>query len=147
MQSARNPDRKGNPDMLRVYTASKLKHAAMWKALCAATPHMQCHARWLKHSTLGTPDTAEHASEFWLQDEQDVRDADAVLVYAEGEDHLRGALIEDGIAIACDVPVIVVGNHADYGTWQHHPGVTKVADLASALLHLKTITPRYRRAS
>jgi nucleoside 2-deoxyribosyltransferase len=133
--------------MLRVYTASKLKHAAMWRDLCASTPHLQAHARWLKHSTLGTPDTPEHAVEFWLQDEQDVKDADAVLVFATGDDHLRGALVEAGMAIAYGVPVIVIGKHADYGTWQHHPGVTRMDDLASALLYLKSLKPRYRRVA
>ncbi len=133
--------------MIRVYTASKLKHAAMWREMCAATPHLQAHARWLKHSSIGTPDTPEHAAEFWLQDEQDVRDADAVLVYAADGDHLRGALVEAGIAIASGVPVVVVGKHPDYGTWQHHPGVTRMDDLASALLYLKTIKPKYRRSA
>ena len=133
--------------MLRVYTASKLRLAPMWRDLCAATPHLQFHARWLKHNSLGTPDTPEHAVEFWLQDEQDVRDADAVLVLAEGDDHLRGALVEAGMAIAYGVPVVVVGNHADYGTWQHHPGVARMNDLASALLYLRSLKPRYRRAS
>lgn len=131
--------------MIRLYTASKLCHAGKWRALCAASRHVQCHARWLKHCAMGTPDTAEHAAEFWLQDEQDVRDADAVLVYAEAGDRLRGALVEAGIAIAAGIPVIVVGDHPDYGTWQHHPGVRRTADLKQALLLLEVITPRYRR--
>lgn len=133
--------------MIRVYTASKLRHAAMWRELCAVTAHIQAHARWLKHSTLGTPDTPEHAAEFWLQDEQDVRDADAVLVYADGDDHLRGALVEAGIAIASGVPVIVIGKHADYGTWQYHPGVTRMDDLPSALAYLRSLKPRYLRTA
>ncbi len=133
--------------MIRVYTASKLKHAAKWRALCAATPHIQAHARWLKHTAMGTPDTADNAAEFWLQDEQDVRDADACLVFAEGDDHLRGALVEAGIAIATGVPVVVVGEHADYGTWQYHPGVTRMPDMASALAFLKALHPRYCRVA
>lgn len=132
--------------MLRVYTASKLRHAAMWRALCRDTPHIYAHARWLKHNTLGTPDTPEHAAEFWLQDEQDVRDADVVLIYAEPDDHLRGALVEAGIAIACGVPVIVVGNHPDFGTWQYHPGVFRALNLPAAVAYLATLNPRYRRA-
>jgi len=132
--------------MLRVYTASKLKHADKWRALCGDNLHIQCHARWLKHCAIGTPDTPEHAVEFWMQDEQDVKDADAVLVFAEGEDHLRGALVEAGMAIAYGVPVIVVGDHPDYGTWQHHPGVQKMDDLPSALAYLKSLKPRYLRA-
>lgn len=131
--------------MIRLYTASKVHHAGKWRALCATSRHIQCHARWLKHSAMGTPDTAEHAAEFWLQDEQDVRDADAVLVYAETGDRLRGALVEAGIAIAAGIPVIVVGDHPDYGTWQHHPGVRRTADLEQALRLLEGVQPRYRR--
>lgn len=131
--------------MIRVYTASKLRHASMWRALCASTTVLQCHARWLKHVAMMTPDEPEHAAEFWLQDEQDVRDADVVLVYATGDDHLRGALVEAGIAIAVGVPVVVVGNHNDYGTWQYHPGVTRVATLEEAVGYITTLRPRYYR--
>lgn len=130
--------------MLRVYTASKLKHAAMWRDLCARTYHVQFHARWLKHNSIGTPDTPEHAAEFWLQDEQDVKHADVVMVFASGDDHLRGALVEAGMAIAYGVPVIVVGTHPDYGTWQHHPGVMRVADLDAAVDAMRRLRPRYR---
>lgn len=133
--------------MIRVYTASKMRHAARWRELCASTPHVQFHARWLKHTAIGTPDTPEHAVEFWLQDEQDVKHADAVMLYAEGDEHLRGALVEAGMAIAYGVPVIVVGKHSDYGTWQHHPGVTRVEDLTEALAYLKTLKPRYQRTA
>ena len=132
--------------MIRVYTASQFHHAPFWREICALSPQIHCHARWLKHAALGTPDTAANAGEFWAQDEQDVRDADAVLVYAAPGDRLRGALVEAGIAIAAGVPVIVVGEHDDYGTWQYHPGVTRVADLEAALEHLATLRPRYRRA-
>lgn len=133
--------------MLRVYTASKLKHAPKWRDLCAATPGIQAHARWLKHNVIGTPDSAENAAEFWLQDEQDVRDADVVMVYGEGDDKIRGALVEAGIAIACGIPVVVVGEHSDYGTWQFHPGVTRMPDLPSAIAFIRSIEPRYRRIS
>lgn len=131
--------------MLRVYTASKLKHAAMWRELCKTTPHVYFHARWLKHVAMGTPDEPEHAGAFWLQDEQDVRDADVVLVYAEPGEHLRGALVEAGIAIACGIPVIVIGDHNDYGTWQYHPGVSCAMSIDEALAHLTLVRPRYHR--
>ncbi len=131
--------------MIRVYTASQLKHAAKWRDLCAGNSRVYFHARWLKHISVGTPDTAEFASEFWLQDEQDVKDSDAVLIYAEQGDRLRGALVEAGMAIAYRVPVILAGEHPDFGTWQHHPGVTCVDDLDSALTYLESIKPRYHR--
>lgn len=131
--------------MIRVYFASKLHHAQKWRDLCAATPHLQAHARWLKHHALGTTDTSTNARTFWLQDEQDVRDADAVVVYAEPHDHLRGALVEAGMALAYKVPVVVVGDHPDYGTWQHHPGVLRMPDLPTVLSYLKAMEPSYTR--
>jgi nucleoside 2-deoxyribosyltransferase len=132
--------------MIRVYFASKLHHAEKWRALCRSTPDIQCHARWLKHVAMGTPDRPEDAPDFWQQDEQDVRDADAVIVYAEGDDQLRGALVEAGMAIAYGVPVIVIGEHPFYGTWQYHPSVVRARDLEWALDYVRhELTPRYRR--
>lgn len=118
--------------MIRVYTASKLQNGAMWRDLHARWPHVYFHARWLKHNQIGTPDHPDLAVRFWVEDENDVRSADALLIFAHPGEHLRGALVEAGIAIACKIPVIVVGDHSDYGTWQYHPGVTRVADLEAA---------------
>jgi nucleoside 2-deoxyribosyltransferase len=128
--------------MIRVYTASKLRHAPMWRELCAANSKFMFHARWLKHNKLGTKDTPENARQFWLEDEQDVKDADVCIVYAEGDDHLRGALVEAGMAIAYGVPVIVIGGSSDYGTWQYHPMVSRATDLAHAVDLLKNTNPR-----
>jgi nucleoside 2-deoxyribosyltransferase len=129
--------------MLKVYTASKLHKAETWMQLCADNDHVFFHARWLKHIRIGTPDTEKNAKEFWLQDEQDVRDADVVLVWGDEGHHLRGALVEAGIAIATGVPVIVIGDHPDYGTWQYHPGVTRAPNINVALDYLRSIKPRY----
>jgi nucleoside 2-deoxyribosyltransferase len=128
--------------MKRVYTASKLTQAELWNKLQETERRVFFHARWLKHIKLRTPDTPEHATEFWLQDELDVKDADAVIVYAEGEDRLRGALVEAGMAIAYNIPVIVVGDHADYGTWQYHHGVHRVRTIEEALEYIQTLPYR-----
>jgi len=125
--------------MIRVYTASKLGTASVWHDLHAKWPHVYFHARWLKHTAIGTPDSPENAVRFWIEDEEDVRSADAVLVYGLPGEHLRGALVEAGIAIARRIPVIVVGNHPDYGTWQYHPNVQRVESLEAALALLKKL--------
>ncbi len=125
--------------MIRVYTASKITTAPMWRELSRKWPHVMFHARWLKHNEIGTPDLKEYAGRFWSEDEQDVKCADAVLVYAAEGEHLRGALVEAGMAIAFKIPVIVVGEHPDYGTWQHHPCVERVKDIAEAGEMLKHI--------
>lgn len=125
--------------MIRVYTASKLTTASLWRELSKKWPHVLFHARWLKHNEIGTPDLQEYAGRFWMEDQQDVKCADAVLVYAKEGEHLRGALVEAGMAIAFTIPVIVVGEHPDYGTWQHHPCVERAKDLEEAGEMLKHI--------
>lgn len=118
--------------MIRVYTASKLSRANLWRELDRDWPFVFFHARWIKHNNVGTPDTKEHAVRFWVEDEEDVKSADVVVVWAEGNEHLRGALVEAGIAIANQIPVLVIGDHPDYGTWQFHPGVHSAADIEDA---------------
>jgi hypothetical protein len=119
--------------MIRVYTASKISTAPEWRDIHATHPHVHFHARWLKHNLKGTPDRADFASKFWLEDERDVHDCEALIVWAREGEHLRGALVEVGMAIAFGKPVIVVGTHADYSTWQHHPQCQLARDLAHAL--------------
>lgn len=118
--------------MIRVYTTSKLSRAATWRRLAETWQCAHFHARWLKYDLIGTPDTAEHAAKFWLEDQEDVACADVVLVWAEEGEYLRGALVEAGMALAAGVPVVVVGEHPDYGTWQHHPNVVRATDIDDA---------------
>jgi len=125
--------------MIRVYTASKLAQASMWSALQKQWPGVYFHARWLRHVALGTPDLPENAVRFWVEDQEDVSLADAVLIYAAPTEHLRGALVEAGMAIAKGVPVIVLGDHVDYGTWQYHPAVRRAADVNEAYAMLLDI--------
>ena len=129
--------------MLRIYTASKLRHAPKWRDICDKNSNFIFHARWLKHTRIGTPDGPEHAPAFWLQDQQDVKDSDALIVYAEKGDKLRGALVEVGMALAYGVPVILIGEHEDWATWRWHPGVHWVPDIDSAIEFVKEIVPGY----
>lgn len=128
--------------MIRIYTASKLQHAAFWRDMQKHWHWAFFHARWLRHNEIGTPDTPEHAVHFWQEDEEDVRNADLVIVYAVPGDHLRGALVEAGIALANGVPVMVVGEHSDYGTWQYHPGVIRVPDWIEAAKYTREMAER-----
>lgn len=132
-----------NTRKLKVYTASKLTHGPMWVNL--NWPEIEIVARWpFGHAdTQGNPAWPEnceaHGSIFWKHDEEDVRAADVVLVYASGDsDVLRGALIEVGIAIALQKYVVIVGECLSYGTWKYHPQVlrTKTMDDARSVLKL-----------
>lgn len=120
---------------LRVYTASKLAKYDLWKRLASEWPGIDLHARWYSQVEQGVEETPENAARFWVEDEMDVRTADAVLVYGDGDDHLQGALVEAGMGIALGTPVIVVGNY-NYGNWVYHPSVIRVSDLDGAKAYL-----------
>lgn len=117
---------------IKLYTASKLKHAPLWRRLSEEWTELDFVARWPTGHVDNIPDTEYYAKVFWQQDYEDVLASDVVLVFAEGDDKLRGALIEAGLAIAFGNAVIVVGEHSDYGTWQFHPSVHRVPSLAEA---------------
>jgi nucleoside 2-deoxyribosyltransferase len=121
---------------IRIYGASKLSHVEMWKRLIEEWTEIEFTARWpVKH--VGTvPDAAHFARVFWEHDLEDVRSSDGILIYADPEDKLRGALVEAGMALALGKFVIVVGEHVDYGTWQHHPRVHRVPDMEHARMLL-----------
>lgn len=121
--------------MIKVYTASKLKHAEKWKSI--VIEGVEFVARWPRLHVGNIPDDASYAKVFWQHDLEDVARADVILVYAEAEEHLRGALVEAGMAIALNKIVVVVGTHPDYGTWQHHPLVYKVDNLDAAAILFK----------
>jgi len=130
---------------LKVYTASKLSEAPLWRALADDWKEIEIVARWpFIHVTgSGLPswpgDCAAHGAVFWQHDHDDVARCDVVLVYGKGDGTLRGALVEAGMGIALGKYVIVVGSDPSYGTWQFHPSVARVRTLdeARSLMRLK----------
>lgn len=120
--------------MTKVYIASKLKYAPMFRSIRDSwkPEGIELHARWfdqVQHEETATPDDFKI---FWRVDEHDVKTSRAVIVYAQEGDELRGALIEAGIAIGNRILVILVGECASYGTWQHHPCVVRATGLDHA---------------
>lgn len=116
----------------RVYGASKLAQAPVWRSLRTDRPGICWTNRWPDIEGQ-VPDTAEFARMFWLHDIADVQRADCVLVLAPESGTLRGALIEAGAALGLGKAVVLVGDCPDWGTWQYHPLVHKFDDLESAL--------------
>ena len=127
--------------MIPVYTASKLHHRERWRSLRSQWPDVTFTARW-PDLDKDIPSSSDEARSNWLKDEEDVRRADVVMVYAEDGDHLRGALIEAGMAIALGKTVMVVGEHPDFGTWRHHPRVVHASDLDHAHSRLNELVER-----
>lgn len=120
--------------MIKVYIASKLSYAdrfrkyrEQWKA-----DGIDLHARWFDQAIHEDAASDEDFRIFWLVDEEDVKTSQAVIVYGEYADKLRGALVEAGIAIAHRILVIVIGDCPDYGTWQYHPMVVRAGTFEHA---------------
>lgn len=124
---------------LRIYTASKLRHASLWRSLKEEWKDFDFVARWPTDHVGNIPDSATFARWFWLEEIEDVARCDVLVIYAQNDDHLRGALVEAGAAIALHKTVIVVGQHADYGTWQWHPSVRRVNDFDELKITLKLL--------
>jgi hypothetical protein len=107
-------------------------HAELLQGLYLARPDAHFVNRWIWLEG-NVPDSEVYARNFWLDDVHDVLSADVLIAFAMEGDKLRGALVEAGIAIGAGKRVIVVGKHADYGTWQHHPAVERAHNLGHAI--------------
>lgn len=131
--------------MIRLYCASKFHRAEMWKKWEKTWPSWMkgkftINSRWIwnYHGTI--PDSPVFARIAWEHDVQDVMSADILICFAEPEDKLRGALVEAGVALATGKRVILAGESEDFGTWQYHPLVQRVAGLQELLQVLRTLT-------
>lgn len=125
---------------IRVYTASKLCHAELWKKLRVLFPEVYFTARW-PYLVGQIEDQPAQAEQFWQDDLADIARSDVVLVYTAGrEEHLRGALVEAGMGIALGKIIMVIGDHPDYGTWQYHSSVYKYPTVEVALQRAEQMT-------
>jgi len=124
---------------LKLYIASKISQADRWKALEPHWPEIKLVSRWIKLHVGNTPDDPAFAKIFWQHDHEDVQACDVLLLFAEDGEHLRGGLVEAGMALALGKPVICVGDHPDYGTWQWHAQVFRVINLDEARILLRCL--------
>lgn len=115
----------------KLYTASKIHHAEKWQRLRSAWKEIEFTSRWIDmaHIEAGYKPPPSLYRQCWLMDRADVLSSDYLLCYAEEQDHLRGALVEAGMALASGIPIYTVGDHLDYGTWRYHPLVRNVPSL------------------
>ena len=122
---------------LRVYFASKTTHAAKWRQIDLESKHIKVTGRWVKQVIIDNGDLLKNnhgttmSARCWIEDQEDIRNSDYLALFAEPEEHLRGGLVEAGIALEAGVPVICIGAHPDYGSWQWHPKTLHVNSLAA----------------
>lgn len=122
---------------MKIYVASKFSRARIWKKLFAEWRSqtgldIEICARWVNEYAGLVPDHPQFCKIGWRHDIEDVKNSHLLMIYATTDEKLRGALVEVGAALAFKKPVIAIGNHPDYGTWQHHELVHVVEDFTAA---------------
>lgn len=114
--------------MSGTYIASKTRHAEKWRKLRAEG--WDIAATWIDEA--GPGETADFA-DLWRRCVMEACLADLLIVYAEPEDMLKGALVEVGAALGRGVPVVVVGDCPQFASWLHHPLVRRCESVEAAL--------------
>ena len=129
---------------IRVYTASKLRHAEMFRDLRHKVDGVYFTARWPVTIQLAS-EAAKSSAQMQQDNFDDISRSHAVIVYVEKGEHLKGGLVEVGYAIAHGKMVYVVGQHEDYSKWQFHPNVRRCGTVEQALADIKvTFKPKVK---
>src|SRR5262249_44207789 len=116
----------GKGDVVRVYTASKAKHAQWWRALRAAG--IDIVSTWIDWdgNLSGSIPTADAWARHWCRCIDEARDCD-ILLFVNGEaEQACGALVELGAALAAGKRVFLVSPH--WWSFQHHPACALLRD-------------------
>lgn len=114
------------------YVASKLIHSE--KIIELGAKHKKIHftARWPVYRNISSQQ-ARPAQHYLLDNVDDILRSETVLVYVEPEDHLKGGLVEIGIAWAHGKEIYLAGDHTDFSKWQLLPRVHREHSLEAAL--------------
>lgn len=114
---------------MTIYTASKTKHAAIWRALRASGYAVV--STWIDEA--GEGETAD-MSELAQRSIREAASADVTLLYCEPGDLLKGALIEAGAALAAGKEVRCVGTCASLSrVFSRHPRWSEWPTIEAAL--------------
>ena len=123
-----------SPKGPRVYLASKLYHAPMWRDWKANKKlGITIVSTWHDNINIEADDHDIAACRSgWIENICDIRGADAMLVYGMREEALNGTLVEIGAALHSGVDVYLVGTYP-WGTWRHLRKVNHSPDLHTAI--------------
>jgi hypothetical protein len=117
-----------------VYIASKTRHAHKWVALHdSGAPII---STWIDEA--GEGQTASFA-DLWTRCVYEAANSRMLILYSENQESLKGALIEMGAALACGIPVVIVGDAPQLKTAKHHPLVSHAATVEEALSRLEKL--------
>lgn len=112
-----------------IYMASKTAHAPLWRRLRA--DGFPIISTWIDEA--GKGETACF-TDLWRRCVDEAAAADAVIVYRQPDEVLKGAFVEVGAALAVGTPVYAIG--CDEFSFVHHAGVTRCRSLAEALVDI-----------
>lgn len=112
---------------LKVYCASKIRHAPLWRDLRAGRlSFCEIVSSWIDTEKADENTTPAQFAHIWTLNVRDAQSADFVLLYGEDEDwpRLSGTIFEAGIAIGRKRQVLIVGRPPSRMSWIYHPNVT-----------------------
>lgn len=119
----------GNPVGQRIYTASKTKHAHLWTELRAQGYNVI--STWIDEAGAGQ---TKDMSDLCRRCIEECMSCDAMLVYSEEGDYLKGAFIEMGVALAANKPIVLVGPVLPSGSaFTHASKIYKAETIQQAL--------------
>lgn len=112
----------------RIYIASKTRHAKRWLDLRAIG--IPIISTWIDEAEVAATDDWP---DLWDRCVNEAKSATRLIVYAEPEDFLKGALVEIGAALGAGVPVFIVGDCPSIGSFRSHRLVRSCNCLDEAL--------------
>lgn len=117
---------------MNIYVASKVKHAAMWKAVrqYLLPKNHAITSTWIDEA--GEGETASY-TELATRCISEIAASDVLILYCEPGELLKGALIEVGAALALGKKVAVVGDceslsrvFKSHGLWSEHESILDI---------------------
>lgn len=110
-----------------IYIASKTRHADRWRTLRDRVGE-PIISSWINEA--GEGETSDW-TDLWDRCASEASRAAVTIVYHEGDDVLKGALVEAGAALASGRAVFVVGDPP--GSWVHHRNVRRFPSMKEAI--------------
>jgi hypothetical protein len=133
---------------VKIYVASKARHAEFWAALrSAGLPISSSWVDWPGNRDGQEPPSPDAWRRHWDRCITEAADADIVLFYAAQDERQCGALIEIGAALSAGKQVFVVSPYA--WTFAHHLQSRTFAAVADAVAAITAMVAgeRARRAA
>jgi len=107
-----------------IYIASKIHHAAKWRDFRAAG--YPIISTWINYEEAVTDYKA-----LWDDCINECMNCNILIVYREPGDNLQGSLVEVGVALGNNAPVIAVGEFER--DWHHYREVIHIKDIKKAM--------------